>query len=299
MATKLDHIYGVGGQIGNLGNRLTSLENNAAKKNEANNFTQPQTLPNLNLKTNGNEAKFIDIRNGSTRVSFIGKGSASNNDITVSASDGNVVLDMPNAKVAKIKNPEFTTHVRAGFGGNTVEFTPDGNSTKTLKFKKTNFGKFNLDLDNDCKIINVPNPTANNDVANKAYVDSKHPQWTLVGEYSNQNFRTKDTYWTSNVFDAVGKYELMMWIKQRSDNKQMTIKFHFDWQDRNNVVYSEVVPMNISQTQGHVIGSAPNWYLQLTCKISNSNPTIALYKSGVEASMPTNCDLKLWARKVI
>lgn len=116
MATKLDHIYGVGGQVGNLANRVTSLETNAAKKNEANTFTQWQNVPGLNLKTSGTESKFIALFNGDTRIGFIGKASSgTNNNITIASGSAEIELQpnsyvsVNNKKISNLANPTANT----------------------------------------------------------------------------------------------------------------------------------------------------------------------------------------------
>jgi len=60
-----------------------------------------------------------------------------------------------------------------GHGSAVGYITPEDNSNKTLKFGGVSGrGRFDIDLENISKIKNVPTPTTDNEVANKAYVDS-------------------------------------------------------------------------------------------------------------------------------
>ena len=72
--------------------------------------------------------------------------------------------------VAKVKFNrsvlEIGTEINAGFGGGSVKFIPEDNSTKTLQFYNANATdqrRFNL---------LIPEPTQNNNPATKQYVDN-------------------------------------------------------------------------------------------------------------------------------
>ena len=61
---------------------------------------------------------------------------------------------------------ELGTEIKAGYGGGTVKFIPEDNTTKTLQFYNNNAtdqGRFNL---------LIPNPTAAQNPATKQYVDT-------------------------------------------------------------------------------------------------------------------------------
>ena len=78
---------------------------------------------------------------------------------------------------------ELGTEIKAGYGGGTVKFIPEDNSTKTLQFYNNNATdprRFNL---------LIPNPTAAQNPATKQYVDSKISAPTLLGTLTlnNQN----------------------------------------------------------------------------------------------------------------
>lgn len=61
-----------------------------------------------------------------------------------------------------------------GFGSGTAYITPEDTSSKSLKFGgKSGRGRFNLDLENQSRLMGVADPTANFHAANKQYVDNK------------------------------------------------------------------------------------------------------------------------------
>lgn len=70
----------------------------------------------------------------------------------------------------------FADKIEAGFGSGIVNFTPEDNSNKIIKFSGVDGrGKFDLDLNNTSKILNVPSPVNSGDAVNKQYIDSKLP----------------------------------------------------------------------------------------------------------------------------
>lgn len=78
---------------------------------------------------------------------------------------------------------ELGTEIKAGYGGGSVKFIPEDNSTKTLQFYNNNA--------NDTRRFNllVPNPTQAQNPATKQYVDNKVSAPTLLGTLTlnNQN----------------------------------------------------------------------------------------------------------------
>lgn len=251
MATKLDHIYGVGGQVGNLANRVTSLETNAAKKNEANTFTQSQTVPGLTLRSENTNAKFIAFNNSGTRIGYVGKASSGdNNDMTIQ-SNGKIILQAPN----------------------------------------------NINANN--KIIeNVGTPTANNHAATKQYVDT-HGSFTKIKEQDNAAFRSGTLeYDVTNIITGTGVYEILFWLKDRSNNRQLTLPFSIYWVDRNNWVYSNVVSGKTSDITTNNVNSAPTWFVQLLLKTITNGTKICIVKSGTETDIPSAIDFKIFARKI-
>ena len=76
---------------------------------------------------------------------------------------------------------ELGTEIKAGYGGGSVKFIPEDNSTKTLQFYNAN--------PNDTRRFNllVPNPTAAQNPATKQYVDNKISEPTLLGTLTLNN----------------------------------------------------------------------------------------------------------------
>ena len=64
-----------------------------------------------------------------------------------------------------------------GYGAGVAYITPEDNSGKILKFGgKSGKGRFNLDLENQSRLMGVADPTANFHAANKQYVDNLNNQ---------------------------------------------------------------------------------------------------------------------------
>lgn len=85
--------------------------------------------------------------------------------------------------VALRSSIELGTEIKAGYGGGSVKFIPEDNSTKTLQFYNNNAN------DTRCFNLLVPNPTAAQNPATKSYVDSKISAPALLGtlNLNNQN----------------------------------------------------------------------------------------------------------------
>ena len=84
---------------------------------------------------------------------------------------------------------ELGTEIKAGYGGGSVKFIPEDNSTKTLQFYNNNATdqrRFNL---------LIPNPTAAQNPATKQYVDNAR---TYIEVFSN----------TSTVYNNIDKIQL-------------------------------------------------------------------------------------------
>ena len=71
---------------------------------------------------------------------------------------------------------ELGTEIKAGYGGSTVKFIPEDNSTKTLQFYNANA------TDQRCFNLLIPNPTAAQNPATKQYVDNAR---TYIEVFSN------------------------------------------------------------------------------------------------------------------
>lgn len=152
----------VNGTLMNVGTASNSLVNKSYVDNAVANagpnvptdlVNRVQNLENNTVKTTGNQTI-----NGSKTF---------NN--TINCNDG-----LKSIGSNLNKGYVSTRRLELGFGTGIGYITPEDNSNKTLKFGSVSGrGRFNnIDLENASKIINVPTPTANNDVATKQYVDN-------------------------------------------------------------------------------------------------------------------------------
>lgn len=146
-------------------------------KTLSNTLTLTKTNGALAFKPGANQASFIEFYNSTTRIGYIGKASSANNHIQIAAQFENIVLETTaanrsvsiNSSSLKLNNTtlETGTNIHAGYGGNTVKFIPNDNSTKTLQFYNSGASdtrRFNL---------LIPEPTQPNNPATKNYVDTK------------------------------------------------------------------------------------------------------------------------------
>ena len=99
-------------------------------------------------------------------------------------------LQNVNGPVALRSSIELGTEIKAGYGGGSVKFIPEDNSTKTLQFYNANPGdtrRFNL---------LVPNPTAAQNPATKHYVDNQiQQQSTTLNTNINNLIKKIDYSW--------------------------------------------------------------------------------------------------------
>ena len=84
---------------------------------------------------------------------------------------------------------ELGTEIKAGYGGGTVKFIPEDNSTKTLQFYNNNA------TDQRRFILLIPNPTQAQNPATKQYVDNAR---TYIEVFSN----------TSTVYNNLDRIQL-------------------------------------------------------------------------------------------
>lgn len=144
---------------------LNTNQTISGQKTFSNAITITKTNAALQFKPGTNQSGYLEFYNGNTRVAHFGKGSSSNNDITLAATSGK--LSISTSQGTEIHNPiQFGTEIKAGFGGLNVKFIPEDNTTKTLQFYNANATdqrRFNL---------LIPEPTQANNPATKNYVDT-------------------------------------------------------------------------------------------------------------------------------
>lgn len=144
---------------------LNTNQTISGQKTFSNAITITKTNAALQFKPGTNQSSYLEFYNGNTRVGHFGKGSASNNDIALAATSGK--LSISATQGTEIHNPiQFGTEIKAGYGGTTVKFIPEDNTTKTLQFYNANATdqrRFNL---------LIADPTQANNPATKNYVDT-------------------------------------------------------------------------------------------------------------------------------
>ena len=114
-------------------------------------FKTPQNTSTLSIGSNATGAN-IDINSG---------------DLTIETQQTNKTITLNTGRVKFNRSAiEFGTDINAGYGGATVKFIPEDNSTKTLQFFNNNA--------NDTRRFKlaVPEPVDNNNPATKQYVDN-------------------------------------------------------------------------------------------------------------------------------
>ena len=136
---------------------------------------------NVVIKQNG----YIDRVDTNAPTSMINKRYLEEQTLSKTATTAQTVAGPIN-----LRSPiELGTEIKAGYGGGSVKFIPEDNSTKTLQFYNagpTDTRRFNL---------LVPNPTAAQNPATKQYVDNVR---TYIEVFSN----------TSTVYNNLDKIPL-------------------------------------------------------------------------------------------
>ena len=136
---------------------------------------------NVVIKQNG----YVDRVDTNAPTSMINKRYLEEQTLSKTSTSAQTV-----AGPVSLRSPiELGTEIKAGYGGGSVKFIPEDNSTKTLQFynaNPTDTRRFNL---------LVPNPTAAQNPATKQYVDNSK-KYTL--------------FWQSNdrVFDNLATQEI-------------------------------------------------------------------------------------------
>ena len=144
---------------------LNTNQTISGQKTFSNAITITKTSGALQFKPGTNQPAYFEFYNGNSRIGYFGKGSASNNNLTLGAQSGKLSIEAPQG--TEIHNPvQFGTEIKAGYGGTTVKFIPEDNTTKTLQFYNANTTdqrRFNL---------LIPEPTQAQNPATKNYVDT-------------------------------------------------------------------------------------------------------------------------------
>lgn len=145
--------------------KLAGTQTITGQKTFSNAITITKTNGALQFKPGTNQSAYFEFYNGNTRIGYFGKGSSSNNNLTLGAQSGKLSIEA--SQGTEIHNPvQFGTEIKAGYGGLNVKFIPEDNSTKTLQFYNANAND-----QRRFKLL-VPEPTEAQNPATKNYVDN-------------------------------------------------------------------------------------------------------------------------------
>lgn len=136
---------------------------------------------NVVIKQNG----YVDRVDTNAPTSMINKRYLEEQTLSKTSTSAQTVAGPVNLR----SSIEFGTEIKAGYGGGSVKFIPEDNSTKTLQFynnNPTDTRRFNL---------LVPEPTAAQNPATKSYVDNAR---AYIEVFSN----------TSTVYNNLDKIQL-------------------------------------------------------------------------------------------
>ena len=205
----------------------------------------------LILKSTNNDKNYVVFRDSANNSNLSIGANATSSAIEVNRGDLEIQTQQPNKAISintgRVKfnrsAVEFGTDINAGYGGATVKFIPEDNSTKTLQFYNQNPG------DQRRFKLAVPEPVDNNNPATKNYVDRKETalnnQITAINNRIVENntiLRRKYTFTPTNATPtAIGNFYI----------------YHFLVSDLQNSII-----LSVSSNFGNVNGSsqqAANW----------------------------------------
>ena len=152
---------------------------------------------NIVCKRNG----YVDYVDTNGPTSMINKRYLEEQTLSKTATTAQTVA----GPVALRSSVEFGTEIKAGYGGGSVKFIPEDNSTKTLQFYNNNPGdtsRFNL---------LVPNPTAAQNPATKQYVDNAR-QYIEVFSNTSTVYNNLDTIQLTNPTSFTAIERNIPWI---------------------------------------------------------------------------------------
>ena len=184
--------------IESLENRVNRAEqniNNAVTTNTSQTISGAKTFTEgivinktpvpLTLKATDNNKTYIVYKDSSNNSNFsLGANSGQTSlevnrgDLLIQTQQNNKTVSIETGKVKLNRSIlEFGTEINAGYGGGTVKFIPEDNSTKTLQF-------FNNNATDQRRFkLAVPEPVDNNNPATKQYVDTQISSSINAGPY--------------------------------------------------------------------------------------------------------------------
>lgn len=212
---------------------------NYARKDQNNTFTGNiiSTSNNNNFVSRNDGVSVFKVQTGDgTDLLHIGKTNSGNNQAYISSKLEHMTIEAANNKVLRLTGPafitsdstlrfetptnkyaQFGTDIRFGFGAPNIKFSSDDSNNKKISLGGNGGrGKLDIDLENNAKIINVPNPVSDKDVANKAYVDEPD---TKIYHCSNSTTLAQHVYQNSygsqyfNIMTDLNKYDFHVEFK--------------------------------------------------------------------------------------
>ena len=199
-------------------NRAEQSINNAVTTNTEQTITGNKTF-NANVVISNNPTPLVLKANNNDKTYFLIKSSdnttnfslgANATDTSLEVNRGNLILKtlqsnknvaFENVSEVKLNRSKIQlgTEINAGYGGGTVKFIPEDNSTKTLQFYNSGSSdtrRFNL---------LISEPTQANNPATKQYVDSS------IANINSVSLTSRNIWSGENIFSdltAVGTYGL-------------------------------------------------------------------------------------------
>lgn len=242
-----DEINNNANNITNLENRVNNLNqllenqqlenvlNNAALKNVENTFTQKQTINKgnssdphaISIEYPNNKRGHIVFKEGTSVVAHIGKENDNQTQFLISSGDRELKLRGANNNLhinrdgllARM-NVQFGQLIVMGHGTGVVNFWPEDNTTKTLRFYNstpTNARRFMLE---------ISDPTEANHASNKNYVDTKFNEsnTTITNlQTSITTLQTKDSQQDIEIANKANSDELDNYVK-KNNTANLTIE---------------------------------------------------------------------------
>lgn len=219
--------YQLGNVVSSDGRLYLSLVNdNTATLTD----TTKWTLLNYSLNTDGfaTTQQITDLQNqintaNSNKVT-------TNTDQTITATkqfrNHTYIAQGPNQELG------LGTLLRLGYGGNAGYITPDSTGNKDLYLKDSSHGAFIVKLNNEPnRIVEIGNPTQNDAVANKGYVDSTvQALRSEVNGLNNVKYVGEWNPTTNFVVGDVVRWDNKLWLANRNNtNSEPTVINTDDW----------------------------------------------------------------------
>ena len=249
-----------------LNNSLNTTLSNYLTTNTAQTITGEKTFSSkpvsittsnaaLKFKPNANTASYMEFYNGTSRIGFFGKTSASNNDIELNAS-GYLYLRSGNMHVrtntlAVSENSDIWLGRNIYAGHNDVKFIPRTTTIKNLQFYDTSPG------DNRHFNLLIPEPTTGNNPATRNYVDTTKNTIDVSINSLSTNLGNRINVAEQNITDLQRSYEsvgeeltdilnkLGVNLKQTNLTIDSNYVYSTNWGDLNGYYFNTTTVKNI------------------------------------------------------